>query len=61
MRVRLQAEKELYDRCIRLYDWWKEKAGSDPEWAAKNPFTFHVEVKDKEVYATSPLFQAAKL
>lgn len=59
--VRLQAEKELHERCIRLYDWWTQKARSDPGWAKEHPFTFHVEVKDKEVYATSPLFQAAKL
>ncbi len=59
--VRLQAEKELHERCIKLYDWWSDKARSDPDWAREHPFTFHVEVKDREVYTTSPLFQAANM
>jgi len=59
--VRQDAEKELHERYIKLYDWWSERARSDPDWAEEHPFTFQVEVKDKEVYTTSPLFQAANM
>jgi hypothetical protein len=59
--VRQDAEKELHERYIKLYDWWSERARSDPDWAEDNPFTFQVEVKDKEIYTISPLFQAANM
>ncbi len=59
--VRLDAEKELYERCIKLYDWWNERARIDPDEGSNHPFTLQVEVKDKKVYMISPLFEAANM
>ncbi|MBE6009152.1 MAG: hypothetical protein E7236_00635 [Lachnospiraceae bacterium] len=57
VQVRMDAEKELHERFIKLYDWWSARAVSDPEWAEDNPITFDVTVKDKEIYVTSPLMK----
>lgn len=61
VRVRQNAEKELHEKYIKLYDWWNERARSEPDWAEENPFSFQVEVKNNEVYTMSPLFEAANL
>ena len=54
--VRQEAEKDLHENYIRLYEWWSKKSGEDPDWAEENPMTFDVEIKDKELYVSSPLF-----
>lgn len=54
--ARLDAEKELYENYIMLYEWWSGRAGNDPAWAAENPMTFDVRIKNNEVYVSSPLF-----
>lgn len=61
VNVRQEAERELHETFLKLYDWWHERAEEDPAWAEENPLTFHVEVKDREVYITSPLLKEANL
>ena len=58
--VRRDAEKDLHERYLKLYDWWKRRAEMDSEWADNNPLVFEVEVKDKEIYVRSPLFEQIK-
>ena len=59
--VRQEAERELHETFLKLYDWWSEKAGSDPRWAEEHPLEFDVEVKDRELYIRSPLLTEAKV
>ena len=54
--VRKDAEKDLHESYIRVYEWWTDKATNNPAWAVENPLTFDVEVKNKEIYVSSPLF-----
>jgi len=55
VQVRKDAEKELHENYIRLYEWWSGKAKTDPVWGEENPLTYEVTVKDKEIYVSSPL------
>ena len=43
--VRKCAEEQIHHRFIKSYYAWKERADTDPEWAAKNPLHFRVERK----------------
>ncbi len=54
--VRQDAEKELHERYLKLYEWWSQKANTDSIWGEEHPLTYEVTVKDKEIYVSSPLF-----
>ncbi len=54
--VRQDAEKELHEKYVELYDWWSKSAEFNSEWAERNPLVMDVQIKDKELYVTSPLF-----
>lgn len=41
--VRRAAEEVLHRGALVFYDRWKQRADSDPEWAAANPIAFCVE------------------
>lgn len=58
--ARLEAEKELHETYIRLYEWWSRRAESDPAWAEDNPMIFDVTAKNHEIYVRSPLFTQMK-
>lgn len=59
VRVRLEAEKEIHEKYVALYDWWDSRARRNPTWARDHPFVFRVEVQNRELHAASPLLLLA--
>lgn len=55
VHVRMEAEKEVHEKYVALYDWWHLQAKQNPVWARDHPFSFRVEVKNGELSAVSPL------
>lgn len=55
VRVRKEAEDKIYKSFLNLYDWWRKEADLDPEWGKDNPFEFHIDIINKEIYVNSPL------
>lgn len=40
--VRRQAEEAVHREAVRFYEQWKRHADENPDWAEKNPISFHV-------------------
>ncbi len=60
VRVRLEAEKEVHEKYVALYEWWDARARQNPIWARDHPFTFRVEAKGSVLNTTSPLLKLAE-
>ncbi len=60
VRVRLEAEKELHEKYVALYEWWDARARQNPIWARDHPFTFLVEENGGVLNTTSPLLKLAE-